>query len=118
MSVISKIFGTSKKGDAVQSPSEAVQHLREVEEMLQKKSDFLEQKIEHEVAVAKKNSSKNKQGLKSVSFFLLKDHGNSAHKLRHPISVAYWVELVLLNRRQIWGAALVCTILLFCTDLL
>ena len=63
MSVISKIFGAGKKGESIQSPNEAVQRLREVEEMLQKKSDFLEQKIEHEVSVAKKNSSRNKQGM-------------------------------------------------------
>jgi len=62
MSAISKIFGSGKKAESTPSPKEAVQHLREVEEMLQKKSDFLEQKIEHEVSVAKKNSSKNKQG--------------------------------------------------------
>jgi len=62
MSVVSRIFGSAKKGESVQSPSEAVQRLRDVEEMLQKKSDFLEQKIEHEVSVAKKNSSRNKQG--------------------------------------------------------
>jgi len=63
MSAISKIFGSGKKAASVQSPKEALQHLREVEEMLQKKSDFLEQKIEHEVSLAKKNSSKNKQGI-------------------------------------------------------
>jgi len=62
MSFISKVFGSGKKGECAQSPNEAVQRLREVEEMLQKKSDFLEQKIEQEVSVAKKNSSKNKQG--------------------------------------------------------
>jgi len=69
MSVISKIFGSGKKGEAVPSPSESVQRLRDVEEMLQKKSDFLEQKIEHEVSVAKKNSSKNKQGLRMNLLF-------------------------------------------------
>jgi len=62
MSVVSKIFGSAKKGELTNSPSEAVQRLRDVEEMLQKKSDFLEQKIEHEVSLAKKNSSKNKKG--------------------------------------------------------
>jgi len=69
MSVISKIFSSGKKGECVQSPSEAVQRLREVEEMLQKKSDFLEQKIEQEVSVAKKNSSKNKQGTDYIACF-------------------------------------------------
>ena len=37
--------------------------------------------------------------------------GNSADKLRHPRSVAYSVELVVLNKRQIWGGgALHCYI--------
>lgn len=59
MSLISKIFG-KKDGKAV-SPQEAIQKLRETEEMLQKKSDFLEKKIEQEIAIAKKNGTKNKR---------------------------------------------------------
>ena len=72
MSLISKIFG-KKDGKAV-SPQEAIQKLRETEEMLQKKSDFLEKKIEQEIAIAKKNGTKNKRGLSSyvVSYRKLK----------------------------------------------
>lgn len=53
------MFG--KKGDKAPTPQEAIQRLRETEEMLQKKSDFLEKKIEQEIAVAKKNGTKNKR---------------------------------------------------------
>lgn len=60
MSLIAKMFG--KKGDKAPTPQEAIQRLRETEEMLQKKSDFLEKKIEQEIAVAKKNGTKNKRG--------------------------------------------------------
>lgn len=59
MSLISKMFG--KKGNNAPSPQEAIQRLRETEEMLQKKSDFLEKKIEQEIAIAKKNGTKNKR---------------------------------------------------------
>lgn len=60
MSLISKMFG--KKGAKDPSPQDAIQRLRETEEMLQKKSDFLEKKIEQEIAIAKKNGTKNKRG--------------------------------------------------------
>lgn len=53
------MFG--KKGDKAPTPQEAIQRLRETEEMLQKKSDFLEKKIEQELAVARKNGTKNKR---------------------------------------------------------
>lgn len=59
MSLISKIFG--KKDGKSPSPQEAIQRLRETEEMLQKKSDFLEKKIEQEIAIAKKNGTRNKR---------------------------------------------------------
>jgi charged multivesicular body protein 4A/B len=59
MSLISKMFG--KKGDKGPSPQDAIQRLRETEEMLQKKSDFLEKKIEQEIGIAKKNGTKNKR---------------------------------------------------------
>lgn len=59
MSLISKMFG--RKGAKDPSPQDAIQRLRETEEMLQKKSDFLEKKIEQEIAIAKKNGTKNKR---------------------------------------------------------
>lgn len=62
MSLFGKIFGSGKKGEKAPSPQEAIQKLRETEEMLQKKSDFLEKKIDQELATAKKNGTKNKRG--------------------------------------------------------
>lgn len=59
-SLFEKVFG--KKGGKAPSPQEAIQRLRETEEMLQKKSDFLEKKIEQEIATARKNGTKNKRG--------------------------------------------------------
>lgn len=59
MSLLAKMFG--KKGDKAPTPQEAIQRLRETEEMLQKKSDFLEKKIESELTIARKNGTKNKR---------------------------------------------------------
>ncbi|KAK3758017.1 hypothetical protein RRG08_058324 [Elysia crispata] len=55
-----KIFGGNNK-DKAPTPQEGIQRLREVEEMLMKKSDFLEKKIESELNIAKKNGTKNKR---------------------------------------------------------
>ena len=61
MSIMARLFGGGKKGKAP-TPQEGIQRLREVEEMLEKKSDFLEKKIETEIATAKKYGTKNKRG--------------------------------------------------------
>ena len=60
MSFFGKIFGKGGDKGAV-STGEAIQKLRETEEMLLKKQDFLESKIDQEVATAKKNSKTNKR---------------------------------------------------------
>lgn len=62
MSLLEKLFG-KKKGEAAPSPQEAIQRLREVEEMLTKKSEFLEKKVEHELQTARKAGTKNKRGI-------------------------------------------------------
>lgn len=62
MSFFSKVFG-GKKEAAAPSTAEAIQKLRETEDMLIKKQEFLESKIDHEVLTAKKNASKNKRGI-------------------------------------------------------
>jgi len=41
---------------------------------------------------------------------VIKIGGNSADKLRHLRTVAYPVELVMLNKHQSWVAELVCTV--------
>ncbi|XP_030640139.1 charged multivesicular body protein 4c isoform X2 [Chanos chanos] len=61
MSVFGKLFGSGGKGGKAPNPQEAIQKLRETEEMLMKKQEFLEKKIEQELIVAKKNGTKNKR---------------------------------------------------------
>ncbi|KAL0978876.1 hypothetical protein UPYG_G00177010 [Umbra pygmaea] len=61
MSLFGKLFGTGGKGGKSATPQEAIQRLRDTEEMLTKKQDFLEKKIEHELITAKKNGTKNKR---------------------------------------------------------
>ncbi len=61
-SLIAKMFGGGKKGEAP-SPQVAIQKLRETEEMLNKKSEFLEARIERELKAAKRHGIKNKKGI-------------------------------------------------------
>lgn len=56
-----KLFGTGGKGSKGPSPQEAIQKLRDTEEMLTKKQEFLEKKIEQELAAARKHGTKNKR---------------------------------------------------------
>lgn len=66
MSFFTKVFG-GKKEPMAPSTAEAIQKLRETEDMLIKKQDFLESKIELEIQTAKKNGTKNKRGILSVT---------------------------------------------------
>ncbi|KAG7272054.1 hypothetical protein CRUP_025991 [Coryphaenoides rupestris] len=61
MSVFAKMFGGGSRGGKPPSAQEAVQKLRDTEEMLAKKQDFLEKKIDVELLTAKKNGTKNKR---------------------------------------------------------
>ncbi|XP_035486089.1 charged multivesicular body protein 4b [Scophthalmus maximus] len=61
MSLIARMFGGGGKGAKAPTTQEAIQRLRETEEMLTKKQEFLEKKIEQELATAKKNGTKNKR---------------------------------------------------------
>ncbi|XP_043203537.1 charged multivesicular body protein 4b-like [Amphibalanus amphitrite] len=60
MSFFGKLFG-GKKENETPSTGDAIQKLRETEEMLLKKQEFLEKKIEVELATARKNGTKNKR---------------------------------------------------------
>ena len=60
MAFFSNIFGSKSKQTAP-SPPEAIQKLREVEEMLFKKQEFLEKKQHEELEIIKKNGTKNKR---------------------------------------------------------
>lgn len=53
------------------STGEAIQKLRDTEEMLMKKQEFFEKKIEEELAIAKKNGTKNKRGMYSLCDMIL-----------------------------------------------
>lgn len=62
MSGLGKLFGKGKQSKGkTPSPQEAIQKLRETEEIMVKKQEFLEQKIQQELATAKKNGTKNKR---------------------------------------------------------
>ncbi|KAG7273266.1 hypothetical protein CRUP_009694 [Coryphaenoides rupestris] len=61
MSLFGKIFGGGGKGGKGPSAQEAIQKLRETEDMLTKKQEFLEKKIDQELLTAKKNGTKNKR---------------------------------------------------------
>ncbi|PKU32438.1 charged multivesicular body protein 4b [Limosa lapponica baueri] len=64
--LLGKLFGTGAGGKGAgkgPSPQEAIQRLRETEEMLSKKQEFLEKKIEQELAAARKHGTKNKRGV-------------------------------------------------------
>ncbi|XP_026068848.1 charged multivesicular body protein 4b-like [Carassius auratus] len=61
MSLFGKLFGSSGKGGKSPNPQEAIQRLRETEEMLTKKQEFLEKKIDQELVTAKRNGTKNKR---------------------------------------------------------
>jgi len=58
--MLNSLFGR-KKGEKAPTTGEAIQKLRETEDMLIKKQEFLEKKIEAEVATARKNAKTNKR---------------------------------------------------------
>jgi charged multivesicular body protein 4 len=58
--ILQKMFGSGKGGKGP-SAQDAIQKLRETEMMLNKKSEFLEKKIEDELKLAKQYGTKNKR---------------------------------------------------------
>ena len=70
MSFLQKMFGAGGKDKGMPTTGQAIQKLRETEEMLIKKQEFLEKKIDQELEIAKKNGTKNKRGLFCVFLFL------------------------------------------------
>ncbi|XP_064447139.1 LOW QUALITY PROTEIN: charged multivesicular body protein 4b-like [Mirounga angustirostris] len=63
VSVFGKLFGAGggKAGKGGPTPQEAIQQLRDTEEMLSKKQEFLETKMEQELTAAKKHGTQNKR---------------------------------------------------------
>ncbi|XP_050440375.1 charged multivesicular body protein 4c [Adelges cooleyi] len=60
MSFLSKLFG-GKKEEKGPSTEDAIQKLRATEELLIKKQEFLQKKIDQELEIAKKNGTTNKR---------------------------------------------------------
>ena len=60
---LAKMFGGSKKKEDEPTASEAIQRLRQAEELLTKKSEHLEKKIAEQLDIARKAGTKNKRGL-------------------------------------------------------
>lgn len=58
---LAKIFGSGKKKEEQPSTQDAIQKLRATEEMLTKKSEFIEKKINNEITIARKAGTKNKR---------------------------------------------------------
>lgn len=72
----SKMFGGKKETNI--STADAIQKLRETENLLIRKQEYLEKKIEDELAKAKKNATKNKKGkpkLRKYSIIIV-NHGS------------------------------------------
>lgn len=63
MSVFKSMFSKNSK-DKPPTPQEAIQKIRDVEDLLNKKSQYLEKKIQDELDIARKNGTKNKRGIK------------------------------------------------------
>lgn len=61
MSFFKNLFG-GKKAEPAPSASDSIQKLRDTENMMLKKQEFLEQKLEQELKIAKENASSNKRG--------------------------------------------------------
>lgn len=63
MSKLGRFFkgGGSSKGRRAPSPQEALSRLRETEEMLGKKQDYLESRIQRELALARTHGQRNKR---------------------------------------------------------
>ena len=60
--MFARIFGSKSNGSKAPTSQEAIQKLLEIEELLRKRQDVLEKKIEDELTTAKTNGVKNKRG--------------------------------------------------------
>ena len=63
-SALSRMFGGSSKGGKVktaQTPQEAIQQLRDVEDVLNKKVEHLEARINEETTIARRDARTNKR---------------------------------------------------------
>uniref|UniRef100_A0A4W3GVE2 Charged multivesicular body protein 4b-like n=1 Tax=Callorhinchus milii TaxID=7868 RepID=A0A4W3GVE2_CALMI len=58
---LGKLFNFKGKGTKAPTPQDAIQKLAETEGILVKKQEFLEQKVQQEIATARKHGTKNKR---------------------------------------------------------
>jgi hypothetical protein len=72
MGLFSKLFKGESNKEKAPTPQEAIQKLLEMEELLRKRQDVLEKKIDEELTTAKTNGVKNKRGKKIL--FKYNDH--------------------------------------------
>lgn len=63
-----KIFGGKSSQNKAPTPQEAIQKLLEIEDLLRKRQELLETKIEGELKTAKANGVKNKRGTLKKNF--------------------------------------------------
>jgi hypothetical protein len=70
MSLFAKLFGSKSNTGKAPTPQEAIQKLLEIEELLRKRQDVLEKKIEDELTTAKTNGVKNKRGNTNYSVLI------------------------------------------------
>lgn len=61
MSLLGKLFGGKSNATKAPTPQEAIQKLLEIEDLLRKRQDVLEKKIDEELKTAKTNGVKNKR---------------------------------------------------------
>ena len=80
---IAKVFRVSGKKGQLPTTQQAIHRLRETEEMLNKKSAFLESRIEKEMTSAKKHGMKNKKG----SMFICSSMRVSQYAILHMCQV-------------------------------
>lgn len=60
MSFLKRVFGAKKK-DKVPNTYQSIQDIQKTEDLLHKKQEVLQEKIQHEHETARKNASTNKR---------------------------------------------------------
>jgi hypothetical protein len=83
MSLFNKMFTKKEKPP---TPQEAIQKIRDVEDLLEKKQQYLEKKIQDELANAKKHGTKNKKCKKSNEIILNVYFNLHLFLIRHNLS--------------------------------
>jgi len=71
MSIFNKIFGKSSNSEKAPTPQEAIQKLLEIEDLMRKRQDVLERKIDDELKTAKLNGTKNKRCKQFILFSII-----------------------------------------------